>query len=55
VAHPDGRELADIGRHNDEGKVKPHVTASYPLDHVAESQKLLEREHPHGKVVLQVA
>jgi NADPH:quinone reductase-like Zn-dependent oxidoreductase len=54
VAQPDGGELAEIGRLIDEGKVRPYVTASYPLDHVAQAQQLLEREHPHGKVVLQV-
>lgn len=54
VAHPDGGELAEIGRLIDEGKVKPHVLATYPLDHAAEAQQRLERQHPHGKVVLEV-
>lgn len=54
VAHPDGNELAEIGSLIDSGKVKPHVMASYPLDHAAEAQQKLEREHPHGKVVLEV-
>ena len=54
VAHPDGGELAEIGRLIDAGKVKPHVVASYPLDHAAEAQRQLERSHPHGKVVLEV-
>lgn len=54
VAHPDGGELAEIARLIDAGKVKPHVVASYPLDHAAQAQQKLEREHPHGKVVLEV-
>lgn len=54
VAHPDSAELAEIGRLIDAGKVKPCVLATYPLDHAAEAQRRLEREHPHGKVVLQV-
>jgi NADPH:quinone reductase-like Zn-dependent oxidoreductase len=54
VAHPDGAELAEIGRLVDEGKVKPYVLAIYPLDHAAEAQQRLEREHPHGKVVLEI-
>jgi NADPH:quinone reductase-like Zn-dependent oxidoreductase len=55
VAHPDGAELAEIGRLVDAGKVRPCVLATYPLDHVADAQQRLERQHPHGKVVLQVS
>jgi NADPH:quinone reductase-like Zn-dependent oxidoreductase len=55
VAHPDGGELAEIGRLIDTGKVKPCVVASFPLDHAAQAQQKLEREHPHGKVVLEVS
>jgi NADPH:quinone reductase-like Zn-dependent oxidoreductase len=55
VAHPDGAELAEIGRLVDSGQVKPCVLATYPLDSVAAAQQRLEREHPHGKVVLQVS
>lgn len=54
VAHPDGTELAEIRSLIDSGQVKPCVLATYPLDHAAEAQQRLEREHPHGKVVLQV-
>jgi len=54
VAHPDGAELAEIGSLIDSGQVKPCVLATYPLDHAAQAQQRLEREHPHGKVVLQV-
>jgi NADPH:quinone reductase-like Zn-dependent oxidoreductase len=54
VAHPDGDELAEITRLINSGKVKPHVSASYPLDHASQAQQQLEREHPHGKVVLEV-
>jgi NADPH:quinone reductase-like Zn-dependent oxidoreductase len=55
VAHPDGAELAEIARLVDAGKVKPCVLATYPLDDAAAAQQRLEREHPHGKVVLQVS
>ncbi len=54
VAHPDGSELSEITRLIESGKVRPYVIASYPLDHAAEAQQRLEREHPHGKVVLEV-
>jgi NADPH:quinone reductase-like Zn-dependent oxidoreductase len=53
-AHPDAKELAAIGRLIDAGKVKPYVTATYPLDRAAEAQERIERHHAQGKVVLQV-
>jgi NADPH:quinone reductase-like Zn-dependent oxidoreductase len=55
VAHPDGAELAEIARLVDSGKVRPCVLATYPLADAAVAQQRLEREHPHGKVVLQVS
>jgi NADPH:quinone reductase-like Zn-dependent oxidoreductase len=55
VAHPDGAELAEIARLVDAGTVKVCVLATYPLDDAAAAQQRLEREHPHGKVVLQVS
>jgi NADPH:quinone reductase-like Zn-dependent oxidoreductase len=55
VAHPDAAELTEIGRLIDEGKVRPHVQATYPLDHAAEAQQRVEREHAQGKVVLEVS
>jgi NADPH:quinone reductase-like Zn-dependent oxidoreductase len=55
VTHPDAAELTEIGRLIDEGKVRPHVLVTYPLDHVAEAQQRVERDHPHGKVVLEVS
>lgn len=53
-AHPDGGELTEISRLIDSGKVKPHVTATYPLERAAEAQERIERQHVQGKVVLQV-
>jgi len=54
-AHPDGSELAEIGRLIDSGKVRPYVTATYPLERAAEAQDRLQRKHTQGKVVLKVA
>jgi NADPH:quinone reductase-like Zn-dependent oxidoreductase len=54
VAHPDAAELREIGSLIDAGKVKPHISATYSLDHAAEAQQRVERDHPHGKVVLEV-
>ena len=55
VAHPDAAELTEIGRLVDAGKVRPHVLATYPLDHAAEAQQRVERDHPKGKVVLEIS
>jgi NADPH:quinone reductase-like Zn-dependent oxidoreductase len=55
LAHPDAAELTEIGRLVDEGKVKPYVLATYTLDHAAEAQQRVEREHPQGKVVLEIS
>lgn len=52
---PNGGQLAELGRLIDEGRVRPHVEATYPLDRVGEAQQHLEQGHVRGKVVLQVA
>lgn len=54
VARPDARELTEIGRLIDAGKVRPHVHAVYPLEQVAEAHRALESGHIRGKVVLQL-
>jgi NADPH:quinone reductase-like Zn-dependent oxidoreductase len=54
-AHPDGAELAEIGRLIDQGKVKPRVVATYPLEQAAAAQERIAHQHVQGKVVLQVA
>lgn len=37
------------------GELDPHITARYPLAHVAEALALVESGHARGKVVLEVA
>jgi NADPH:quinone reductase-like Zn-dependent oxidoreductase len=54
-AHPSGSELAGIGRLIDAGKVKPRVTATYPLEQAAAAQERIAHQHVQGKVVLQIA
>jgi len=46
---PEVLELADI-----QGRVHPHVSAVFELEHAAEAQAQLERHHSQGKVVLQM-
>ncbi len=55
IAQPSGTKLAAIGKLIDEGKVRPHLSAIYPLQEVAVAEERLEKEHPNGKIVLQIA
>ncbi|MDE2487376.1 MAG: NADP-dependent oxidoreductase [Alphaproteobacteria bacterium] len=54
MAHPDGGELAEIGRLIDAGKVIPNVDRVFPLKDAAGAERELERAHIRGKVVLDV-
>jgi NADPH:quinone reductase-like Zn-dependent oxidoreductase len=55
MAQPNGRQLGEIGRLIDDGKVKVVVQAVYPLEKAADAQRRLEQEHTRGKIVLEVA
>ena len=55
MAKPDARELEEIARLIDAGKVKVIVNAIYPLEEVARAHTHMENDHIQGKVVLQVA
>lgn len=54
VAHPDGAQLAQIADLIAQKKVRPHVTARFPLREVSAAHRMLETEHPRGKIVLLV-
>jgi len=54
VAHPDAIELRAIADLIDDGKLKPVVEATYPLEEAGAAQRQLEREHVPGKVVLEI-
>ncbi len=54
MAKPDGVELGQIAHLITEKKVRPHVEAQLPLEEAARAQSMLEKEHPRGKVVLEV-
>jgi NADPH:quinone reductase-like Zn-dependent oxidoreductase len=48
----------DLGEHITplvlEGRLRPHVEATYPLERAAEAQERLEEGHVRGKLVLTV-
>src|SRR5215831_8733100 len=50
VAKPNAVELGRIGQLIDEGRVKPHIDAVYPLGEVTEALRRLEDGHVRGKV-----
>jgi len=54
VAHPDALELRAIADLIDDGKLRPVVEATFPLEEAATAQRQLEREHVPGKLVLEV-
>ncbi len=54
MAQPDATELKAIADLIDNGKVRPVIKATYPLEQAAAAQRQLEREHTPGKVVLEM-
>jgi NADPH:quinone reductase-like Zn-dependent oxidoreductase len=54
VAHPDARQLAEIARLIDGTEVQVTVVKVFPLGQASEAHRMLEKGHPHGKVVLEV-
>jgi NADPH:quinone reductase-like Zn-dependent oxidoreductase len=52
---PDAATLAVIGRLINSGDVRVAVQEVFPLDRIADAQRLLEAGHVRGKVVVQVA
>ena len=54
-SHPDSRELAEITRLIDEGKIRPFVSEVLPLTDAAKADEQAETHHTRGKIVLRVA
>lgn len=54
LAKPDGMQLTHIARLVDEGYVKPHIAAVFPLSEARKAHELSEEGHTRGKIVLQV-
>ena len=55
TARPDGKQLAEIGRLIDEGKVNVKLTAAFPFGAVPDALAMLEKGHVRGKVVVDMA
>jgi NADPH:quinone reductase-like Zn-dependent oxidoreductase len=54
VVQQKGEDLADLGRLIEEGKLKPTVSRTYPLDRASEAQEASQSGHTRGKIVLDV-
>ncbi|HEV2673253.1 MAG TPA: NADP-dependent oxidoreductase [Aliidongia sp.] len=55
MTQPDGRQLTEIGRLIDDGKVEVAVDTIFDLDQARRAQEYQATGHPRGKIVLQVA
>ncbi|MGA9139248.1 MAG: NADP-dependent oxidoreductase [Methanocella sp.] len=55
MAQPNGRELREIARLVDEGKVRPEINKVMPLKDVAKAHELSETGHVRGKIVLKAS
>jgi NADPH:quinone reductase-like Zn-dependent oxidoreductase len=52
---PIGRTLTEVATLVDTGKIKPYVSALFPLSEIAKVHAMVEGKHTRGKIVLQVA
>ncbi|MDB5084828.1 MAG: NADPH:quinone reductase [Bacilli bacterium] len=51
---PDGEKLARLGQLIEEGKLRPVVSAVFPLEETAQAHELSETHHAKGKIVLSI-
>jgi len=54
VTGPNAAQLAEIGALLQEGRIKPHIFATYPLEDAARAEIVLAKEHVQGKIVLTI-
>jgi NADPH:quinone reductase-like Zn-dependent oxidoreductase len=54
TTEPNREHLTAIARLIDEGRVRPLIAAEFPLAEYQDALRMVEREHPKGKVVLRV-
>lgn len=52
---PSRRQLTRLAKLADAGKLKPFISATFPLEEAARAHELLEGRHTRGKIVLKVA
>lgn len=51
---PNQKQLSDIALALDQGILKPHIAAIFPLSQTARAHQIVELGHTRGKIVLQV-
>lgn len=54
VMQPNGMQLASIAELVDSGKIKPIVSASFPLKEASKAHELMQTGHVRGKIVLEI-
>lgn len=52
--HPDGRQLAEIGKLLESGKIRPVIDKIFPFDQAKDALAYLEKGRAKGKVVVQI-
>ena len=52
--HPDGGQLAEIGKLLEAGRIRPVIDKVFPFDQAKEALAYLERGRARGKVVVQI-
>jgi NADPH:quinone reductase-like Zn-dependent oxidoreductase len=52
--HPDGRQLAEIGKLLEAGRIRPIINKVFPFDQAKEALAYLEKGRAKGKVVVQM-
>jgi NADPH:quinone reductase-like Zn-dependent oxidoreductase len=52
--HPDGRQLAEIGKLLEVGRIRPVIDKVFPFDQAKEGLAYLEKGRAKGKVVVQI-
>lgn len=54
LVYPNGEQCAQIAALVDQGKLKPHIDAVYPLAQAAQAHTHVAKGHTRGKVVLEI-
>jgi NADPH:quinone reductase-like Zn-dependent oxidoreductase len=54
MVRSDGADLAFLGHLADEGRLRPTLAATFPLDRAREAHETSEKGHTRGKIVLEV-
>jgi len=52
---PIQQTLSEVAQLIDDGKIKPHVSATFPLREIQQAHAMIEARHTRGKIVLQIA